>query len=117
VETLGAQDSDRELGVSVQRTIGEFIMSFNPRSHRFDPRWLIPAAKTNEKDTSEAVTAPPFFAHDESSIVPAETDFDDALDQVASEKLCVCPVCGAIVASDGTVVSAGLPGPGDYWLW
>jgi hypothetical protein len=92
-------------------------MSFDSQSRRFDPRSLLPAAEINEEDTAEAVNAPTFLPHGASSILATERVFDDAIDQVASQKRCVCPLCGAIVASDGTVVSAGFPGPGDYWLW
>jgi hypothetical protein len=78
---------------------------------------LFPAADIDEEDTAEAVNTPTFLLHEVLSILVAERIFDDALDHVASEKRCVCPLCGAIVASDGTVVSAGFPGSGDYWLW
>jgi hypothetical protein len=36
---------------------------------------------------------------------PVGRDFDEALEQIASERGCVCPLCGAIVASDGSVLS------------
>jgi hypothetical protein len=92
-------------------------MNFDSQSRRFDPRWLFSAREINEEDTAEAMNAQAFLPHEASSIPAAERVLDDALDQVASETRCVCPLCGAIVASDGTVVSAGFPGPGDYWLW
>ena len=89
-------------------------MSFDFQSRRFDPRWLLSAAEMNEEDIAEIVNAPPLLAREASSIMPNERVFDDALDQVALERRCVCPLCGAIVASDGTVVSARFTGPGDY---
>ena len=46
-----------------------------------------------------------FCSDDESTHDPAGRDFDEALEQIASERCCVCPLCGAIVASDGSVVS------------
>jgi hypothetical protein len=92
-------------------------MSFEYQSRRFAPRSLLPAPEINEDDLAEAVDEPIFLARKSLSNMATERDFDDALNQVASEKPCVCPLCGAIVASDGTVISAGFPGPGDYWLW
>jgi hypothetical protein len=92
-------------------------MRFDSQSRRVEPRWVFPATEINEEDTAEAVYAATFLPHKASSILATERVFDDALDQVASEKRCACPLCGAIVASDGTVISAGFPGPGDYWVW
>jgi hypothetical protein len=89
-------------------------VSFDIQSRRFDPRRFFPAAEMNEEYLAETVNAPPFLAREASSIMPTERVFDDALDQVALERPCVCPLCGAIVASDGTVVSARFPGPDDY---
>jgi len=82
-------------------------MSFDPHSREFDPRRQFPAIETNGEETSEAPSASPFSSDEESSNCPAARDFDEALEQLASEKCCVCPLCGAIVASDGSVVSQG----------
>ncbi len=47
----------------------------------------------------------PFYSDDESTNDPTKRDLDEALEQIASERCCVCPLCGAIVASDGSVLS------------
>ena len=41
----------------------------------------------------------------ESTHDPAGQDFDKALEQIVSDKCTVCPLCGAIVDRDGTVVN------------
>ena len=80
-------------------------MSFDPHSRRFNPRWLFPAIETDGEETSGAPDASPFSSDEESTNDPVGWDFDEALEQIASEGCCVCPLCGAIVASDGSVVS------------
>ena len=80
-------------------------MSFDPHSRRFDPRWLFPAIETDGEDTPEARDLSPFSLDEESTNDPTGRDFDEALEQVASERCCVCPLCGAIVASDGSLMS------------
>ena len=80
-------------------------MSFDPHSRRFNPRWLFPAIETDGVEKSGAPDVSPFSADDESTNDPVGQDFDEALEQIASEGWCVCPLCGAIVASDGSVVS------------
>jgi hypothetical protein len=80
-------------------------MSFDPHSRRFDPRWLFSAIETNGEETSEARDAIPFSWDEEFTNHPTGPEFDEALEQIASKKCCVCPLCGAIVASDGTVLS------------
>jgi hypothetical protein len=67
-------------------------MSFDPHSRRFDPRWLLPAIERNATETSLVPDASP-FSDDESTNDPTEQDFDDALEQVASERGCACPLC------------------------
>ncbi len=80
-------------------------MSFDPHSRRFSPHWMLPAIETDGEETSEAPDASPFVWDEESPNAPAEQVLDDALEQIASEACRVCPLCGAIVARDGTVVS------------
>jgi hypothetical protein len=80
-------------------------MSFAPHSRRSDPRWRFPAIETNGEETSEAPDVSPFSSDEESTNDPTLRDFDEALEQIASERRCVCPLCGAIVASDGSVMS------------
>ena len=80
-------------------------MSFDPHSRRFDPRWLLPTIETNAAETSEAPDVFRFSSDEESTNDPIGRDFDEALEQIASERGCLCPLCGAIVASDGSVLS------------
>ena len=79
-------------------------MSFDPHSSRFDPHWLFPAIETNGEKTPEAPDASP-FPGEEAPNDPSGREFDEALEQIASGRRCVCPLCGAIVPSDGSVVS------------
>jgi hypothetical protein len=80
-------------------------MSFDPHSRRFDARWLLPPTAPNAAKTFEAPDASPFSSDGELTYDPVGRDFDEALEQLASERGCVCPLCGAIVASDGSVLS------------
>ena len=80
-------------------------MSFDPHSNRLDPRRLFPAFETDEWEIFEALDASRFSSDEESASDLSERDFDLALEQIASERCCVCPLCGAIVGSDGNVLS------------
>jgi hypothetical protein len=80
-------------------------MSFDPHSRRFNPLWMFPAIETDGEEMSEVPDEYLFGSDEESTDDPAGQDFDEALEQIASEGCCVCPLCGAIVASDGSVVS------------
>jgi hypothetical protein len=80
-------------------------MSFAPHSRRYDPRWLFPAIESDGEETSGAPDGFPFSSYEKSTNDPSERDFDKALEQIASERCCVCPLCGAIVGSDGSVLS------------
>ncbi len=80
-------------------------MSFDPHLRRFDPHWLFPASETDREETSEEPDASPLSSDEESTNDPPGEDFDEALEQIASERRCVCPLCGAIVGRDGSVVS------------
>jgi hypothetical protein len=80
-------------------------MSFDPHSRRFDPRWLFPAIETDGEETSEAPDVSPFSSDEESTTDPTGRDIDEALEQIASAGCCVCPLCGALVASDGSVMN------------
>jgi hypothetical protein len=79
-------------------------MSFDSHSRRFYLHWLSRAIETEEGETSEAPDAPHFALDGESTNDPAGRDFDEALAQLSSEGRCVCRLCGAIVARDGSVV-------------
>jgi hypothetical protein len=80
-------------------------MSFDPHSRRFDPRWLFPAIETDGEEPSGDPDASPSFRDEESTNDLLGRIIAEALEQMASEKCCVCPLCGAIVASDGSVLS------------
>jgi hypothetical protein len=80
-------------------------MRFARHSRRSDLRRLSPAIETKGKDTSEAPYVSPFSSAEESTNDTTPRDFDEALEQVALERCCVCPLCGAIVTSDGSVLS------------
>ncbi len=75
-------------------------MSFDPHPHRFDPRRFFPAIEPDEEEPDLF----PFCPDDEPTNDPAGRDFDEALEQIAWEGCCVCPLCGAIVARDGSVL-------------
>jgi hypothetical protein len=79
-------------------------MNSDPRSRRFDPRWLLPAIGEDGEALFEESDAVPLFEAEESTDDPAGWDVDEALEQIASEGCRVCPLCGAIVASDGSVL-------------
>jgi hypothetical protein len=80
-------------------------MSFDPHSRRFDPRWLFPTFATDGDATSEAPDVSPFCSDEEMTTDLTDQDLDEALKQIASQRCCVCPLCGAIVGSDGSVLS------------
>jgi len=80
-------------------------MSFDPHARRFVPRRLFPEIETHGEQTSEAPDAPAFSLNSQSTLNPSGREFDEALEQISSEGWCVCPLCGAVVASDGSVVS------------
>jgi hypothetical protein len=86
-------------------------MSFDPHARRFNPPRLFPAIEPDEEETSGAPDEYHFGSDEEATDDPAGQDFDEALEQIASEGCCVCPLCGAIVASDGSVLSRGPSGP------
>ncbi len=80
-------------------------MSFDPRSDRFDPRRLFPPIETEDEEASDAPDVAPFYSNGALTRDLTDRDIDLALEQVASERCCVCPLCGAIVGSAGIVLS------------
>jgi hypothetical protein len=80
-------------------------MSLDPLTRRFDPRWLCTPIKTDGEELFGVPDAEPWSAPRESTHDPAGQDFDEALEQIVSDKCTVCPLCGAIVDRDGTVVN------------
>jgi hypothetical protein len=80
-------------------------MSFDPRARHSRPSRLFPAIETAGVKKFEAPDEYLFCSGEESPNDPAGQRFDEALEQIASEGCCVCPLCGAIVASDGSVLS------------
>jgi hypothetical protein len=71
-------------------------MSLNSHSHRFDPRWLLPAIGSDGAELYGAPDASPCSAAEESTNDPTRRDFDEALEQIASDGCWVCPLCEAI---------------------
>jgi hypothetical protein len=80
-------------------------MSFDPRSHRFDPNWPLPAIETYGSETSDAPGAALVYRDEESTDDPIRRIIAESLAHLASEGCCVCPLCGAIVASDGSLLN------------
>ena len=80
-------------------------MSFDPHARGIEPRWLFPAIETDGAAMSEAPDVSPFSTDAELTNELNERDFDEALEQIASERRCVCPLCRAIMGSDGSVLS------------
>jgi hypothetical protein len=79
-------------------------MSFDHHSRRFNPRWLFPAIETDGEQAFEAPDVSHFSSDEELTSDLIDQDFDEALKQIAAERCCVCPLCGAIVGSDGSVL-------------
>jgi hypothetical protein len=78
---------------------------FDSHSHRFDLRRPFPAIENDEEEMFETPDTCRRSSDEDWTNDPPERDFDLALEQIASERCCVCPLCGAIVGSDGTVLS------------
>jgi hypothetical protein len=79
-------------------------MSSDPCSRRFDLRLLLPPIGTDGVARFEEPDVALPFEAEESRDGPAGRDVDEALEQIGLEGCCVCPLCGAIVASDGSVL-------------
>ena len=62
-------------------------MSLNSHSHRFDPRWLFPAIGTDGAELYGAPDASPCSAAEESTNDPTRRDFDEALEQIGSDRV------------------------------
>ena len=77
----------------------------NPNSRRFDPHWLSTPIKSDGEELFGAPDADLRCAAMESRNDPAVRACDEALEQIASEEWCVCPLCGATVDRDGTVLN------------
>jgi hypothetical protein len=83
---------------------GTLTMSFDPHLRRFKPSWLSPAIETHREETSKAPEVSPFASDEGLANDLLEREIDEAIEQIASERCCVCPLCGAIVANDGSVL-------------
>jgi hypothetical protein len=79
-------------------------MSFDPRLRRFEPTWLFPPIEPDRGELPEAPDVPPFSSDDATTNDLTEREIDEAIEQIASERCCVCPLCGAIVANDGSAL-------------
>jgi hypothetical protein len=80
-------------------------MSFDPHSRRFDWNWQFPALETDVTKTSRAPIVSPFSQDEELTHDPVGWEFDEALEQLVSEKCARCPLCGAAVGRDGASMS------------
>jgi hypothetical protein len=76
----------------------------DPHSRRFDPRWLLPTIGMDGAELSGAPDAAPDPTAEAPRTKPTGPDFDEALEQIVSNECRICPLCGAIVARDGSVV-------------
>ena len=80
-------------------------MSFDPHSRQFRPRRPFTALEIEQMEESQLLDEYLFCADEEPTNHPGGQPFDEALEQIALEGRCVCPLCGAIVTSDGSVLS------------
>ena len=79
-------------------------MSADPHSRRFDPRRLFPAIGEDGAALFGALDTTPRSDAEELADELAGWDVDEALEQLDLEGCRGCPLCGAIVARDGTVL-------------
>jgi hypothetical protein len=79
-------------------------MISNHGSRRFDPLRLSKPLKINWEELMEAMDADLGFAATKSTNDPDLRDFDEALEQMVSEECRVCPLCGANVDREETVL-------------
>jgi hypothetical protein len=79
-------------------------MSADPHSRRFDPCRLFPAIGEDGAALFGALDTTPSSDAEESADELAGWDVDEALEQLDLEGCRVCPLCGAIVARDGSVL-------------
>ena len=79
-------------------------MSTGPHSRRFDPCELFPAIGEDGEALFGAPDTSPRSEAEELTGDPAGWDVDEALEQIDLEGCRVCPLCGAIVARDGSVL-------------
>jgi hypothetical protein len=80
-------------------------MSFDPHSPRFDSRWLSRETETDGEQAFEAPDLFPFSSSEKLSSNVTDQELDEALEQIVSERCCVCRLCMAILGSDGFVLS------------
>jgi hypothetical protein len=79
-------------------------MSLDHHSRRFDPRWLLPAIETDGAELFGERNASLPSKTEESTNNAAGRDVDEALEQIDLDGCRTCPLCGAIVARDGSVL-------------
>jgi hypothetical protein len=79
-------------------------MSADPYSRRFDPCRLFPAIGKDGAALFGALDTTARFDAEESADDLAGCPVDLALEQFDMEGCRVCPLCGAIVARDGSVL-------------
>jgi hypothetical protein len=74
-------------------------MSYDPQYPRFDPRWLLRGIGMGGEQAFAASDASPNCRNERLSGNVTDRELDEALKQIASERRCKCPRCGAIVGS------------------
>ena len=79
-------------------------MSTDPHSRRFDPCRLFPAIGEDGAALFGALDTTPRSDAEELAEELAGWGVDEALEQLDLEGCRVCPLCGAIVARDGTAL-------------
>jgi hypothetical protein len=79
-------------------------MSADPHSRRFDPCRLFPAFGEDGTALFGSPDTSPRSEAEESADEPDGRDIDEALEQMDLEDCKICPLCGAIVARDGSVL-------------
>ena len=96
---------DIEVNTTVQQPIRNIDHELRSSLASLQPALAVPGNRDERGGDVRGADASPFSSDEESTNDPAGRYFDEALEQIASEGCCECPLCGAIVASDGSVVS------------
>ena len=96
---------DIEVDTTVQQPIRNIDHELRSSLASLQPASAVPGNRDGRGGDIRAPDASPFSSDEEATNDPVGRDFDEALEQIASEGCCVCPLGGAIVASDGSVVS------------
>jgi len=74
-------------------------MSFDPHSQRLHPRWLSSGLETDGEQSSASREVSACFSDSELTRDVTDHVLDEAIQQIASEIRCVCPLCGSMIGS------------------